>query len=220
MADMNFEQARHNMVEQQIRTWAVLDQQVLDVVMRTPREEFAPPQYRSLAFTDMEIPLGYGQAMMPPRVEARIVQTLAVRPEDTVLEIGTGSGYLAALLARLARHVYSVEIYPELKNTAERRLAAHGIDNVTVELGDAANGWPQHGDYDVIAVTGSMPVLPPALQQSIKPGGRLFVVVGDATAMEALLITRVGANEFSCETLFETVVTPLVNAPQPQRFAL
>jgi protein-L-isoaspartate(D-aspartate) O-methyltransferase len=197
-----------------------MDDQVLDLIMRTPREDFVPPQYRNLAFTDMEIPLGHGQTMMPPRLEARMLQALAVEPDESVLEIGTGSGYVTALLAQLARHVYSVEIVPQLKQAAERILAARGLSNVTLDEGDAAAGWSRHGSYDVIAVTGSVPLLTPALQQGLNVGGRLFVVVGEAPAMEALLITRLGENEWSRESLFETVLPPLQNAPRAQHFVL
>ncbi len=220
MVDLNIEQARHNMIEQQIRTWEVLDQQVLDLIARVPREEFVPRQYRNLAFTDMEIPLGYGQTMMSPKLEARMLQTLAVQPDETVLEIGTGSGYVTALLAQQGHHVFSVEYFSELKQTAEHRLADWGIFNVTVDQGDAATGWARRGTFDVIAVTGSVPALPPELKQQLNLGGRMFVIVGDAPAMDARLITRVGIDEFTCESLFETVVTPLVNARQPQRFML
>lgn len=218
MVDMNLEQARHNMIVQQIRPWEVMDDQVLDLIMRTPREDFVPPQYRNLAFTDMAIPLGHGQVMMPPRLEARMLQALAVQPDESVLEIGTGSGYVTALLAQLARHVYSVEIVPELKHAAEHRLAARGLTNVTVDEGDAAAGWPRRGSYDVIAVTGSLPELRPELQQELNVGGRLFVVVGEAPAMEARLITRLGEHEWAAESLFETVLPPLQNAPRPQGF--
>lgn len=218
MVDMNLEQARHNMIEQQIRPWEVMDDQVLDLIRRTPREDFVPPQYRNLAFTDMMVPLGHGQAMMPPRLEARMLQALAVQPDESVLEIGTGSGYVTALLAQLARHVYSVEIVPELKQAAEQRLAARGLTNVTLDEGDAAAGWPRRGSYDAIAVTGSLPMLVPELAQELNVGGRLFVVVGEAPAMTALLITRLGKDEWAQEDLFETVLPPLQNAAQPQRF--
>lgn len=220
MVDMNLEQARHNMIVQQIRPWEVMDDQVLDLMTRTPREDFVPPQYRNIAFTDMEIPLGHGQVMMTPRLEARMLQALAVQPDESVLEIGTGSGYVTALLAQLARHVFSVEIAPDLKRAAEQRLAARGLTNVTQDEGDAAAGWPRHGSYDVIAVTGSLPTLPPGLQQQLNVGGRLFVVVGEAPAMVALLVTRLGENEWAQEGLFETVLPPLQNALRARRFVL
>lgn len=220
MVDMNLEQARHNMIAQQIRPWEVVDDQVLNLMMRTPREDFVPPHYRHLAFIDAALPIGHGQVMMPPRLEARLLQALAVQPEESVLEIGTGSGYVTALLAQLARHIYSVELVPELKQAAERRLAAHGLSNITLDEGDAATGWPRHGSYDVIAVTGSLPELPPELQQGLNVGGRLFVVVGEEPAMEALLITRLGENEWARESLFETVLPPLQNARRASRFVL
>jgi protein-L-isoaspartate(D-aspartate) O-methyltransferase len=220
MADMNLEQARHNMIVQQIRPWEVMDDQVLDLIMRTPREDFVPPQYRNLAFTDTALPIGHGQVMMPPRLEARMLQALAVQPEESVLEVGTGSGYLTALLAQLARHVYSVERVPELKQAAEHRLAARGLTNLTLDEGDAAAGWPRRGSYDVIAVTGSLPELPLALQQGLNVGGRLFVVVGEAPAMEALLITRLGENEWAQESLFETELPPLQTTLRARQFTL
>jgi len=220
MVDMNLEQARHNMIAQQIRPWEVVDDQVLDLMMRTPREDFVPPQYRNLAFTDTALPIGHGQVMMPPRLEARMLQALAVQPDESVLEIGTGSGYVTALLAQLARHVYSVEIVPELQQAAARRLAARGLGNVTLDEGDAAAGWPRHGSYDVIAVTGSLPELPAELQQGLNVGGRLFVVIGEEPAMEALLITRLGENEWARESLFETALPPLRNARRTSRFML
>lgn len=220
MVEMNIEQARHNMVEQQIRTWEVLDQRVLDTVLQTPREDFVPAQYRNLAFSDLEIPLGHGQVMMPPKLEARLLQSLSVQPGERILEVGTGSGYLTALLARQGGHVVSVEIIPELLEAASGRLATHGIENITLECGDAVRGWPQSGPYDVIAVTGSVPTLTEELQQQLRPGGRLFVIIGEAPVMEAILITRSGEREFHHEALFETVIPPLVNAPRAEQFRL
>lgn len=215
---MNLEQARFNMVEQQIRPWDVLDQAVLNLLFELRREEFVPQQHRALAFVDMEIPLGHGEVMLAPRVEARMVQELAIRPTDRILEVGSGSGYTTALLSRLGGHVVSVEIVPELKAFAERNLADHGIHNVTLELGDAARGWPQHGPYDVILLTGSTPLLPEAFQQSLAPGGRLLAVVGEAPVMTAQLISRVDERSFSAVALFETCIPALRNAWQPERF--
>ncbi|MBC7944912.1 MAG: protein-L-isoaspartate O-methyltransferase [Burkholderiales bacterium] len=214
---MDFEQARFNMVEQQIRTWQVLDQQVLDLMSTLPREDFVPPALRDLAFADLQIPLGHGAAMMAPKLEARIVQTLEIAAGDRVLEIGTGSGYLTALLARLAKHVYSVEIVPELSESAARKLAAHDIDNVTLEVGDAAQGWIRHAPYDVIVLTGSTGVLT-GIQDTLALGGRLFAIVGTAPAMVARLVTRVTDNAFRTTNLFETCIPPLKNALQPERF--
>ena len=220
MTEMNFELARHNMIEQQIRPWEVLDQRVLDLIARVPREDFVPGTYRKMAFTDMNIPLGRGQVMMSPKVEARMLQALDVKPNETILEVGTGSGYVTALLANLGRHVYTVEIIPEFKLGAERKLAAHDLHNVNLEVADAACGWERHGPYDVIAITGSLPLLPESFQQSLTVGGRLFVIVGDSPVMQALLITRVGEDEWTRETLFETDLPALLNAPEPQRFVL
>lgn len=212
------ERARFNMVEQQIRTWEVLDPRVLDLLMRVHRENFVPPQYRALAFVDMEIPLGHGEKMLAPRLEARIVQELALRPGDKVLEVGTGSGYLTALLASLGGHVVSVEIVPEFAQSAGARLATHGIANVTLEAGDAARGWPRHGPYDAIVLTGSVPVLPDAFQKSMQPGGRLFAVVGEPPVMQARLVTCGAAGVCSAAGLFETCIAPLKNAQQLEKF--
>ncbi|MBA2659673.1 MAG: protein-L-isoaspartate O-methyltransferase [Nitrosospira sp.] len=219
---MDIEQNRFNMIEQQIRPWDVLDQEVLKLLFELRREEFVPATYRSLAFVDMEIPLGYGEVMLAPKLEARVLQELQVKKTDKILEVGSGSGYLTALLARKGEYVHSVEIVPELKAMAEKNLQSHGISNVTVEEGDAACGWPEHGPYDVIVLTGSTPVLPDAFQESLKTGGRLFAVVGDAPAMQAVLITCVAREEkkvaYNTVGLFETCISPLKNAKQPVRF--
>ena len=212
----NTEQARFNMVEQQIRPWNVPDMQVLDLLTRVKREQFVPPTKREMAFVDLEIPLGYGACMWQPKLEARALQALQVGRGDRVLEVGSGSGYLAALLSHLAAHVTSVEIVPELHAFAEKNLAAQHIDNVTLEVGDAAQGWP--GSYNVIVLTGSVPVLLEDFQNSLMPGGRLFAIVGDAPVMQARLITCVTSGVFESATLFETSVTPLQHALQPNRF--
>lgn len=217
---MNIEQARFNMIEQQIRTWEVLDQGVLDLLTQVPREEFVPPAFRKLAFADMNVPLAHGQVMMQPKLEARLVQSLDLQPQDTVLEIGTGSGYLTALLAKRARHVYSVDLYADFSAEARPKLSTHGIGNVTLETGDAAQGWAQHGPYDAIAVTGSLPLFSEAFQRQLKTGGRLFMIVGSSPAMEALLITRLGKEQWLRESLFETDIPALINAPQPPAFTL
>jgi protein-L-isoaspartate(D-aspartate) O-methyltransferase len=220
---MNIEQARFNMVEQQIRTWDVLDQDVLDLLYVVRREEFVSPAYRGLAFSDMEIPLGdkpaEGERMWQPKLEARVLQTLAVRKTDLVLEVGTGSGYMTALLANRAQRVISVEINPALKALGEANLRGQMVDNVTVELGDAARGWERHGPYDVIILTGSTPVLPKELLAQLKPGGRCFAVVGDAPVMSARLTTCQGPGAFESTNLFETCLPALRNAAQPERFA-
>ncbi|HHM06094.1 MAG TPA: protein-L-isoaspartate O-methyltransferase [Gammaproteobacteria bacterium] len=215
---MNMAVARHNMIEQQIRPWEVLDERVLNLIEQTPREDFVPEGFTGLAYADVEIPLGEGQAMMAPRVEARLLQALAVKPTDTVLEVGTGSGYVTALLAKSAARVHSVDIIPGFTALAKTRLAAVGLGNVTLETGDAAAGWPEHGPYDVIAVTGSLPMGDKNFRKLLKSGGRLFAVTGTAPVMEASLVTRLGENQFVEEALFETVLAPLINAPAPRRF--
>jgi len=215
---LDVERARFNMVEQQIRPWEVLDQRVLDLLLRVRREEYVPPQYRGLAFADMEIPLGHGEKMLVPKMEARMVQELALAPGDRILEVGTGSGYMTALLASLGGHVYSVDIISEFTQSAGARLAGNGFTNVTLETGDAARGWDRHAPYDAIVVTGSLPVLPDAFAKSLQPGGRLIVVVGEPPVMEAQLITCVAAGACNTTGLFETCIAPLRNAPQPERF--
>lgn len=213
----NMEQARFNMVEQQIRPWDVLNAEVLDLLKKIKREQFVPPSQRSLAFMDLDIPLGHGAKMWQPKLEARALQALKLQQHDRVLEVGSGSGYLTALLSNLAAHVTSVEIVAELNAMAERNLAAQHIDNVTLEVGDAANGWGA-AQYDAIVLTGSVPMQPIAQMNNLNIGGRLFAVIGDAPAMQACLITRIAADTFDSVTLFETNVAPLVNAQQPQRF--
>lgn len=215
---MDMEQARFNMVEQQIRPWEVLNEKVLESLFKVRRENFLPEAYRKLAFVDMQIPLGFGEVMLEPKLEARILQEVALKDSDRVLEVGTGSGYMTALLAQFAAHVYSVEIVPELHDEAKRKLESRDIDNVTLELGDASRGWDRHGPYDVIVLTGSTPVLPDAFQRSLKVGGRLFAIVGEAPAMRAELVTRVTEDAFHREDLFETCVPSLRNAPVPSRF--
>jgi len=215
---LDVEQARFNMVEQQIRPWEVLDQRVLDLLFQVRREEFVPPQYCALAFADMEIPIGHGEKMLAPRLEARLLQELAPRPGDRILEVGTGSGYMTALLAGLGGHVYSVDIIAEFTQSAGARLGARGAGNVTLETGDAARGWDRHAPYDAIVLTGSVPVLPEAFQKSLKPGGRLIAVVGEPPVMEARLITCVAAGICHSTGLFETCIAPLKNALQPERF--
>ena len=217
-AQTDVERARFNMVEQQIRTWEVLDQQVLDLLFQVRREEFVPEQYRSLAFVDMEIPLGCGEKMLVPKLEARMLQELAVKPGDRILEVGTGSGYMTALLAKRGAHVTSVEIIPEFSTQAAARLKAHGIANVTPEVGDAARGWSKHAPYDVIVLTGSVPVLADEFQRSLNAGGRMLAVVGEAPVMEARLITCTAGGACNALGLFETCIPALKNAPQPQRF--
>ena len=218
MNDRIIEQARFNMIEQQIRPAEVLDPAVLKALADIPREDFVPAQYRSLAFVDMMIPLPRGQSMLTPIAVGRMLQALAVRSTDAVLEIGTGTGYATALLSKLGGRVTSVEIHPELTQLAQQNLNRANIKNVTLEIGDAARDWEGNEPFHVIAVTGSLPLAPEAYKRRLRIGGRLFAIVGDAPVMEAVLITRLGENEWTQESLFETDVPPLVNAPQPQRF--
>lgn len=206
------------MIERQIRPWDVVDERLIEVILRTPREDYVPAQYRNLAYADMNVPLEHGQVMMQPKLEARLLQALNVGPKDKVLEIGTGTGYVTALLAGLGARVFSVEIVAELAEQAKQRLAAHGIHNATVEIGDAALGWPAHAPYDAIIVTGSLPLLPKTLRGQLAPGGRLVVVVGQAPTMEALRIERIDENNWNEKSLLETVIPPLRNAPEPPKF--
>ena len=217
---MNLEHARFNMVEQQIRPWEVLDRAVLDLMERAPREAFVPDQYRRLAYADTTVPIGDGEVMLPPRVEGRLLQALAIGPDERVLEIGTGSGFLTWLLAQCAAHVTSIERKAALADRARANLAAHGAGNATVETGDGRRGWEQEAPYDVIAVGGSVPVREPAFEEQLVIGGRLFVVTGTAPAMEALLVLRTGDREWIRQSLFETVLPPLAGIEAPKRFAL
>ncbi|MBI3545202.1 MAG: protein-L-isoaspartate O-methyltransferase [Gammaproteobacteria bacterium] len=215
---MDFAVARQTMIERQIRTWDVLDQRVLDLIARVPREDFVPKAYRGMAFVDMNLPLGHGEVMMAPKLEARLVQELEIAPTDKVLEIGTGSGYMTALLASLARHVVSIEIVPEFSADAANKLARHGLHNITLEVGDGARGWERQKPYDVILISGSLPVLPQSLRDSLNIGGRLIAIVGKAPAMDVKRIRRIDALSFTEDSLFETVLPPLRNATEPARF--
>ena len=223
---MNVEQARFNMIEQQIRPWDVLDAHVLDLLAAVRREDFVPPAHRALAFADLEIPLkpgeqavARGQVMLAPRVEARLLQELGVKKTDRVLEIGTGSGYMAALLAARAEHVVTVESRPELAEMARANLARAGVANVSVELGDGSAGWPQQGAYDVIVVSASVPVLPEEMLKQLRLGGRLAIVVGEAPVMEAQLVTCTAEGVFNTVNLFETVIPALDGVPAKDSFS-
>ena len=213
----DIERARFNMVEQQIRTWDVLDPQVLDLLFTVKREEFVPPAHRALAFADLELPLGDGQAMWSPKMEARVLQALALAPREDVLEIGTGSGYFTALLAARGASVTSVEIDPRRAAEARTKLARHGFGGARVEVGDGARGFGRE-TYHVIVLTGSTPLLPDGFAAQLAPGGRLFAVVGEAPVMKARLVRWTAPGAPVATDLFETVVPPLVNAPQPARF--
>jgi len=215
---VNFEQARSNMVEQQIRTWEVLDQSVLDLLYAVPREDFVPAACRTLAFADLEIPLGEGETMMAPKMEARILQELALRKTDRVLEVGTGSGYLTALLARRAAQVHSLEIRPALAAFGRANLERHGADNVTLAIGDGARGDPKRAPYDAIVLTGSTPVLPKSLLDQLAPGARLFAVVGEPPVMVARLVSCTAPGAYRSAQLFDTLLAPLLNAERASRF--
>ncbi|MGN7876273.1 protein-L-isoaspartate O-methyltransferase family protein [Roseateles sp. 22389] len=206
---MNFEQARFNMIEQQIRPWDVLDPSVLALLAVVKREDFVPAAYRNVAFTDVELPLANGQKMLPPRVEARWMQELQIERHEKVLEIGTGSGYMAALLGHKAQQVFSVEKDAALGGAARDALRRNGVLNVTVVEGDGVKGLPGEAPFDVILLSGSVPQAPQALLDQLKIGGRMGVIVGDEPAMSARIITRTGEREFTTKNLFETVVQRL-----------
>jgi protein-L-isoaspartate(D-aspartate) O-methyltransferase len=214
---MDFEQARFNMVEQQIRTWEVLDQRVLDLLFAVKREDFVPVAYKSLAFADLELPLPNGARMWTPKMEARVIQELTLRTNDRVLEIGTGSAYLTALLASEAGDATTVEIDPALAADARAKLSRFGFSNVRVEVGDGARGFG-HEMYDVIVLTGSTPLLPERFFEQLAPGGRIFAVVGELPVMTARLIRSDAPGARVAIDLFETVVAPLENALAPARF--
>ena len=217
MPSLNFDVARQTMIQSQLRTWYVHDQRVLDLIARMPRQDYVPAASRNLAYVDMNIALGHGEVMMTPKSEARLVQELEIDPQDKILEIGTGSGYMTALLANLGRHVVSVEIRPEF-TAAATKLAHHGVRNITLEVGDGARGWDRQQPYDVIFITGSLPILPEAFRDSLAPGGRMIAIVGQSPAMEVKRIRRLDAHVFHEDSLFETDLPPLRNAIEPARF--
>jgi protein-L-isoaspartate(D-aspartate) O-methyltransferase len=214
---MDYEQARFNMIEQQVRTWDVLDQEILDLLFEVRREEFVPAAFRTLAFADLELPLPNGQRMWAPKLEARVLQALKLKRGESVLEIGTGSGYFAALLGHRAGKITSVEIDPRLSSEAAAKLARNGVANVRCEVGDGARGWGSE-QFDAIVLTASTPLLPDTFFRQLKPGGRLFAIVGEAPAMTARIVTWTTPGSRVTTDLFETVVAPLVNAAAPARF--
>ncbi len=215
---MNFEEARSNMIEQQIKPWNVPNQSVLDLISEIHREDFMPDQYKRLALADTRIPLAHGQVTMTPKVEARLLQALEIKPEDEILEIGTGCAYLTALLAKSGHHVLSIDIHPEFTEEARVKLQQHDIHNVSLESGDAVHGWQQSSPYDVIVFTGSVPFLEDCIQQQLKPGGRLCLITGQSPAMEARLITRISENDWRDKVLFETDLPELEGAAQVEPF--
>ncbi|KVG71489.1 protein-L-isoaspartate O-methyltransferase [Burkholderia ubonensis] len=215
---MNIEQARFNMIEQQIRPWDVLDLEVLGLLSIVKRENFVPAAYRDLAFADLELPLPGGHKMLFPRVEARVLQELAVKKHENVLLIGAGSGYLAALFAARAQHVTAVEIDPVVAKLAEDNLRNNGVTNAEVALGDGSRGWPAKAPYDVICVAGGLPVVPQEMLEQLKTGGRLSAFVGGRPVMKAQIITRIDDKQYRVADVFETYVDHLVNAIEPSRF--
>ena len=214
---MNIELAREQMIGQQVNTWDVFDERVLTVMRQVPREQFIPAGMQGVAFADAPIPLPHGQSMLAPKVHGRILQALDLGPNDVTLEVGSGSGYLTACMARLSARVRSLEIVPELADFARERLLATAVNNASVETADGMQ-LEEPERYDAIAVTGSLPLYDERFQRSLKVGGRLFVIVGQSPVMEAWKITRLGEREWQREGLFETSVQPLINAPRPAEF--
>ena len=215
---MNFEQARFNMVEQQIRPWEVLDSRVLSLLETIHREDFVPVRYRKLAFADISVPLECGQVMMRPKIEARMLQALDLKDDETVLEIGTGSGFVTACLAALSKRVVSVEIFEELHREAALKIKDKDIRNAELFVGDVMNGWQPEQAHDVVVVTGSCPAVPEQFKGWVNPGGRMFVITGESPAMEARLLTRLDVSQWAEESLFETDLPRLVNAEPPPEF--
>ena len=216
--NMNFDHARYNMVEQQIRPWEVIDDRILSLLETIEREDFVPVKYRKLAFADLNVPLPHDQVMMKPNVEGRMLQALNIQPDETVLEIGTGSGFITACLAHLARHVVSVEIYKDLSEAAMRTLKDKEIHNFDLFVGDALGDWQPEQAHDLVVVTGSADSVPEQFRGWVNPGGRMFIITGDAPAMTARLLTRINALEWREENLFETDLPRLVNGEKPPQF--
>jgi len=210
---MNLQQARNNMIEQQVRPWDVLDQRVLDVLAAVPREQFVAEEHRALAFSDYQLPIGFGQTLLKPILEGRILQALSPQPSDVTLELGSGSGYLTACLARMSNRVQSLEIHPELASSAQSRLDALDVANVTLLQQDAAAEWDALNSYDAIAFGGAIQAIPEFYKHKLAINGRMFAVIGDSQQpmMEAVLVTRISKSEWTTESLFETKIDPLVN---------
>lgn len=214
---MNTDYARLQMVNQQVRGWNVYDEDVLDMLKELPREHFVPAEYVSLAFADIAIPLGHGEHMMTPTIEGRLLQALGLRGDETILEIGTGSGFMTACLAKLGRHVTSIDIHDDFVESAGDKLADLGIDNVEFATMDATRDLPD-GAFDAIAVTGSIQTFDTRYVTALNEYGRLFVVIGDSPAMEAKLIERTGEHDWKSISLFETDLEPLVHGARPPGF--
>jgi len=215
---MNIEQARTNMIKQQCRAWGVLDDDILALFERTPREDFVPKRYQHLAFADMAIPLGHGQSMLAPKEEARILDALKINPNERVLEIGSGSGFFTLLLAHQAKQVDSVDIFEDFITLAGQKLQSHNIYNIDLQTADALAGYKKNTHYDVIVITGAMPVLPKHFLAQLNHHGRLFAYLGKAPAMQATLITKLDETNTQTTVLFETVVAPLINVHAPSEF--
>jgi protein-L-isoaspartate(D-aspartate) O-methyltransferase len=219
MSNLNLERARNNMIQQQLRPWEVLDEQVLNAMQSVPRENYVPLAYHQLAYADVEIPIGGGQKMLSPSIEGRLLQALHIQPDDDALVVGTGSGYLSAVISTLANRVTSVEVDSELAERAQQRLKQQGIANVAIVVGDATRGLDDYAPYDAIAITGSVSEVPRLLLENMRIGGRLFAVVGRAPAMRATLITRQSASEWLRSELFDTELTPLENGAPTAAFS-
>ncbi|WP_448102568.1 protein-L-isoaspartate O-methyltransferase family protein [Luteibacter jiangsuensis] len=217
---MNFEQARQNMVENQVRPWEVLDADVLETLKSVRREDFVAPEHRNVAFADLTLPLGHGEVMMKPVIEGRVLQAVALNKVDEVLEIGTGSGYLTACLARLAAKVTSLDMHADFVEAARARLAAAGVANVSLETAEAVNGYTPAGVFDAVVVTGAVHTVPEKFVRWLKPGGRMFVVRGDSPAQTAVLLTHEGDGRYREESLFETDLPYLAHAAPVKRFVL
>jgi protein-L-isoaspartate(D-aspartate) O-methyltransferase len=212
--------ARHNMIENQVRPWEVLDPRVLDVLSGVRREDFVPSRYRSLAFADMALPIGHGETMMKPTVEGRLLQALALAGDERVLEIGTGTGFLTSCLARLCASVTSVELHRDFAESARARIAAAGANNARIEVADAVRGFATGDEFDAVVVTGAVYALPDHFRAWVAPRGRLFAIVGESPAMQAMLYTRADASHWREDSLFETDLGYLTHAEPPRRFAL
>ena len=215
---MNFDQARQNMVENQVRPWEVLDGRVLEVLGRVRREDFVAPAHRQLAFADLCLPIGHGEVMMKPVMEGRVLQALALQPEEHVLEIGTGSGFLTACLASLAARVTSVDVHADFTATAGQRLQAAGIANAELATGEAVNAWQPQGTFDVVVLTGAVYRVPDRFLGWLKPGGRLLAIRGESPVQQVVLLTNQGNGRYQEETLLETDLPYLANAEPPRRF--
>jgi protein-L-isoaspartate(D-aspartate) O-methyltransferase len=215
---MSFNLARFNMIEQQVRTWDVLDANVLNLMSKLPREDFVPAPYLGVAFADVQVPLPHDQVMLPPREVGRILQALQIQPEEHVLEIGTGTGYVTALLAQLAEQVQTVELYADLSAAAEKNCHKHLLKNISFQLGNAAHGWETHTSFDIICLTGALPSVSDQWKRQLRIGGRLFAIVGQAPVMKAILITRTHAAEWEQQNLYETLLPMLVDAQTAPQF--